>query len=223
MWYFKQEESDNYIKVNVLDGAPPEVADVLIHDIIGNQVQHGMSSIADHIEAENDGFAIVYVINEVCVPIAPHTHHWYQSKALAHLSLIEYCSIIKVIKEPPQTDDDTVTRGRRPNGTYLFHPDHPLFNNYYQKLRSKQATPILAGAPPSRYPGNKSEPCTDLWVCKFQAFSKYYLTVFCPWDRITGLIPHAFDFLGYSNFVQGMAQSGSFLSRARLFVMESTI
>jgi hypothetical protein len=86
-----------------------------------------------------------------------------------------------------------------------------------------QVTPILAGAPSPCYPGNKLDPCTDLWVCKFQAFSKYYLMVFCPWDWITGLIPHAFNFLGYSDFVQGIAQSGSFLSRARLFVMESTI
>jgi hypothetical protein len=37
------------------------------------------------------------------------------------------------------------------------------------------------------------------------------------------LIPHAFIFLGYSDFIQGIAQSGSFLSRAILFVMESTI
>jgi hypothetical protein len=206
-----------------LDSVPPEIADIQIHDIIRNWVQHGMSSLADHMEAVNDGFAIVNVINDIPDPIAPHTHYWYQSEALANFSLIEYCSIIKVIKRPPQLDDDTVTRGRRPNGTYLFHPDHPLFNNYYQKLRSKQATPILTGEPPPRYPGNKLDPCTDLRVCKFQAFLKYYLTLFYPWDLIIGLIPHAFNFMGYSDFVQVMAQSGSFLSRARPVVMESTI
>jgi hypothetical protein len=47
--------------------------------------------------------------------------------------------------------------------------------------------------------------------------------VFCPWNPITGLIPHVFNFLGYSDSVRAMAQSGSFLSRARLFVMESTV
>jgi hypothetical protein len=94
----QQEETGDYTEVLALDGAPPEVADILIHDIIRNRVLHGMSFLADHMEAENDGFAILYVINDICVPIAPHTHYWYQSEALAHLSLIEYCSIIKVIK-----------------------------------------------------------------------------------------------------------------------------
>ncbi len=176
----KEEKSEDYTEVIALYGAPPEATDVVIHDIIGNQVEHGMSSLADHMEAENDGFAIVYAINDIHVPIAPHTHYWYRSKALAHLSLIEHCSVVKVVRQPPQSDDDTVTRGRCPNGTYLLHPDHPLLNNYYQKLRSKQATPISAGAQPLHYPGNKPQPCTELWVCKFQPFLIYYLTVFCP-------------------------------------------
>jgi hypothetical protein len=59
---------------------------------------------------------------------------------------------------------------------------------------------------------------------QIQAFSIYcYLTVFCSWDPITGLIPHSFDLAGFSNFVQGLAQDGSFLYRARLFIMESTM
>ncbi len=87
-----------YIEVIALDGAPPSVADILICDIIINQVEHGMSCLADFMEAENDGFAIVNIINDICVPIAPHTHYWYQSKALAHLSLVKYCIIVKVIK-----------------------------------------------------------------------------------------------------------------------------
>ncbi len=73
----QQEETGDYTEIIALDGAPPEVADILIHDIIRNQVEHGMSSLADHMEAENDGFAILYVINDIRFPIAPHTHYWY--------------------------------------------------------------------------------------------------------------------------------------------------
>ncbi len=62
----QQEKTGDYTEVIALDGASPEVADILIHDIICNRVKPGMSSLADHMDAENDGFAIVYVINSNC-------------------------------------------------------------------------------------------------------------------------------------------------------------
>jgi hypothetical protein len=77
--YGEQEENDTSVDVIGLDGASPEVADILIHGrgIIGNVVEPGMPSLADHVEAENDDFAIVYVINDTRVPIAPHTQYRY--------------------------------------------------------------------------------------------------------------------------------------------------
>jgi len=66
-------------------------------------------------------------------------------------------------------------------------------------------------------------PSTRLLRNEWKRFATYYLTAFCPWNVDTGKIPYAFNFRGFSDFVQTMARRHTFLDRARMFFMESTI
>lgn len=128
------------------------------------------------------------------------------------------------MKRPQQSEEQVSTSGGRPpNGCYLFDPSHPLYDFYFQKIRSKQSTPILASVKPPPYPGDMPEPCTRIWTITFNRFARYYLTAFCPWDINTGKVPYSFDFAGYSAFVRYMAERPYFLFKARSFMMENTM
>ena len=101
--------------------------------------------------------------------------------------------------------------------TFLFDEGHPLFRLYRQQLRSKQATPILAGYTPPSYPGDMTVPSTRLLRNEWKKFATYYLTAFCPWNVETGIIPYTFDFRGFSDFVQTMATRPFFLIEQTLY------
>ena len=158
---------------------------------------------------------------------SPYTHYLYRGNQLRNMNFVEYYSIMKIVKIPPgQVDDGTTTttrRGRQSNKTFLFNEPHPLVRLYRQQIRSKQATPILASYPPPTYPGDMTVPSTRLLRNEWKRFATYYLTAFCPWNIDTGKIPYAFNFRGFSDFVQTMATRHTFLDRARMFFLESTI
>ncbi len=64
-------------------------------------------------------------------------------------AFIEYTCCIAIVKRPQQSEEQvSISGGRPPNGCYLFDPAHPLYDFYYQKICSKQSTPILASVKP---------------------------------------------------------------------------
>ena len=141
--------------------------------------------------------------------------------------MIEYASIIQIVTRPQEStneeDEPQQIGSRRPNAKSLFHPDHPAYDFYHQRLRFKQSTSIIANLRPPSYPGDKPLPPTRIWIQAFQKFATYYLTLFCPWNTVTGKIPYTFDFEGYSAFIRHVAQHPSFLNRARKNYLECTI
>jgi hypothetical protein len=74
------------------------------------------------------------------------------------------------------------TAGRPANGTFPFDATHPLHKRRVQVLRSKFLVPILGGAAPPPHPGRRVR--TVKWERAAQTFSEYYLTLFCPWQRL---------------------------------------
>jgi hypothetical protein len=207
-----------------LEGFSTAISDLVINDTICDGIETGM---AERHEREGDEYAGVYTIEGVHTPICPFTHYRYRGYQLRHMNYVEYFSIVKISKIPPgQVDDGTTStttrRGRQSNKTFLFDEGHPLFRLYRQQLRSKQATPILAGYPPPSYPGDMTVPSTRLIRNDWKKFATYYLTAFCPWNVETGRIPYTFDFRGFSDFVR-TTTTRRFLDRARNFLMESTI
>ena len=209
-----------------MEGFSTAISDLVINDTICDGIETVM---AERHEREGDEYAVIYTIEGVHTPIFPYLHYRYRGYQLQHMNYVEYVSIVKISKIPPgQVDDGTTStttrRGRQSNKTFLFDEGHPLFRLYRQQLRSKQATPILAGYPPPSYPGDMTVPSTRLLRNEWKKFATYYLTAFCPWNIETGRIHYTFDFRGFSDFVQTMSTRPSkFLDRARNFLMESTI
>ncbi len=218
-------EHEEYNDSAGLEGFSTAISDLVINETICEGSETGM---AEGHEREGDEYAGVYTIDGVHTPITPFTHYLYRGNQLRKMNFVEYFSILRIVKIPPrQVDDDATTtttrRGRRSNKTFLFDHRHPLFRLYRQQLRSKQATPILAGYPPPSYPGDMTVPSTRLLRNEWKKIATYYLTAFCPWNVNTGRIPYTFDFRGFSDFVRSMATRNTFLDRARIFFMESTI
>jgi hypothetical protein len=201
-------EDEEYNNALGLEGCTTAISDLVINGTIREGIETGM---ADNHEGERDEYANVYTIEGVYTPIAPFTHYLHRGNQLRNLNFVEYCSILSIVKIPPgQVDDGTTTttttrRGRKSNKTFLFNRHHPLYRYYCQQLRSKQATPILAGYTPPSYPGDMTVPSTRTLRNEWKQFATYYLTAFCPWSEDTGTIPYTFNFRGYSDFVRTMA------------------
>ncbi len=218
------EEEDNALNMDVIEfeGVTPAVTNQIIHGAIDEAGEMDIPTDGANIDRQSDEFVIPYTIRGERVPITPHTNYRYRGNALRHLNFIEYCSIVAVVKRP-QESETSESRGRPPNPTFLFQPDSQLHDFYCQRLRSKQATPILASVRPPPYPGDKPDSPSRLWVTEFNRFARYYLTAFCPWDIDTAQIPYSFDFEGYSAFARNLAENRTFLNRARTYMLESTI
>jgi hypothetical protein len=48
----------------------------------------------------------------------------------------------------------------------------------------KMCTPMLAGAPPPKFPGNrpiKDEPCISKWITDMKYYAKYLIDLCVPW------------------------------------------
>ena len=208
-----------------LEGYSTAISNLVLDGYIREGTELNMSE--GH-ERRGDEYASVYTINGVHTPIIPYTHYLYRGNELWNMNFVEYSCQIRIVKIPPgQVDNDgttpTARRGRQSNKTFLFDERHPLYRLYRQQLCSKQATPIFAGHPPPAYPGDMTIPSTRVLRNEWKRFATYYLTAFCPWNVNTGRIPYTFDFRGFSDFVQTMARNDSFLDKARIFLMESTI
>jgi hypothetical protein len=141
----------------------------------------------------------IFKIGNECIPVGQHTHYMFRGEALERMNYYEWCSIIKVI---PKKIDNQVpehshtggwqemsqgARGRRKNGTFEFAEGHPLRGHYVQMIRSKLLCPILAGGPPPTYPNPPTGLRSARWKRKADAFARYHLTLFRPWDISTGL------------------------------------
>jgi hypothetical protein len=221
------DDNDDFsVDAIALDGATPAVTNLLIHGIIDQAGDMPMPPVRENYERATDEFVMVYTVNGERVPIEPYIHYRYrgQDPKMRCYAFIEYTCCIAIVKRPQQSEEQVSKNGGRPpNGCYLFDPAHPLYDFYYQKIRSKQSTPILASVKPPPYPGDMPEPCTRIWTITFNRFARYYLTAFCPWDINTGKVPYSFDFAGYSAFVRYMAEHPYFLFKARTFMMENTM
>ena len=74
-------------------------------------------------------------------------------------------------------------RGRHPRPWFELGDNHPLHDEYGAFLRAKMQTPMLAGAPPPTFPGNKP---LDLelqlqWRRDLDKYTKYMMDMILPW------------------------------------------
>jgi len=141
------------------------------------------------------GRAQIFRVGDRVVPIPQHVHYRYRGQQLARLNFYEWCAIISIQtldtseadvqaqqRHPPQRGAQ-----RRPrNSTFPFAEGHPLQATHVQKIRSKLQCPILGGGPPPKYPGPNIGARSAQWKKKANAYARYMLTAFNPWDINNG-------------------------------------
>ena len=120
----------------------------------------------------------------------------------------------------PTNDDMTeeTTRsansvGRRKNGVFAFHSDHPMSTSHIQRLRSKHVIPMLAGRPPPRHPGPRRE--DDSWLQQANEFAAYYLTLHRPFSKDLGQ-QFPLTYAELLRYVTMLQHSDRYIDKARL-------
>ncbi len=87
----------------------------------------------------------------------PYHHH---GPAFAHYSQLEFECIIQLQEKVQLQEKSELTNksfkdcGRKPRPTYPLEINHPLYTSHVGVIRMKMCTPMFAGAPPPKFPGN---------------------------------------------------------------------
>ena len=148
--------------------------------------------------------ATVYGVGNERKAVMQHVHYAFRGNRLSHYSLYEYAALISIVPKKKSTENsscgeypsceddedeenvsDRTRPGRIDNGSFDFHPEHPLYASHYQRLRSKTKVPVLLRSPP-KCPPPKPHTLTDEWRKAAREFSRYVLVLFKPWDEEEG-------------------------------------
>ncbi len=74
--------------------------------------------------------------------------------------------------------------GHKPRPTFLLGINHPLYTSHVGVIQMKMCTPMFAGAPPPKLPGNKptkDESTISKWNKEMNYYSKYLIDLSVPW------------------------------------------
>jgi hypothetical protein len=74
--------------------------------------------------------------------------------------------------------------GRKPRPTFPLGINHPLYTSHVGVIRMKMCTPMFAGAPPKKFPGNqptKDESSILKWNKNMIHYSRYLIDLCVPW------------------------------------------
>ena len=112
--------------------------------------------------------------------------YMWRGERLAKMPLYIYVMAIESVRYNPETEeevsgenDDLNPRGRknRPN-LIRYHPCHPLYNYYAQRVRQKILIPHLMGVPP-KYPKFEGDNLVKAKMA--DSFARYMLVLLKPW------------------------------------------
>ena len=76
------------------------------------------------------------------------------------------------VEDEESDDEETKAERRESNAVYSFHPRHPLFRHYAQRLRSKIKTTTKAEPRPPKYPGPPRAERSKAWEKAAQAWAE---------------------------------------------------
>ncbi len=75
-------------------------------------------------------------------------------------------------------------RGHKPRPTFPLGINHPLYTSHVGVIQMKMCTPMFAGAPPPKFPGNqptKDESSISKWNKDMIYYSRYLMDLCVPW------------------------------------------
>ena len=186
---------------------------------------------------------------KIKIPVPWEFHYKYRGKAFSTYNRHEYFCLVKVQegeydgdrKNETKENDQTFSqyyeqqdlkeivkvysnesKGRKGNAKYPFMKGHPLVDNHYQVLLSKQQTCILCGKPPPKYPGNATEKNKNdpKWIKKSDLFASYYMIGFKPNTGLDG--NSSYKWKDFCKWVQ-ISEKGNFVERMRIKTVFNTI
>jgi hypothetical protein len=79
-------------------------------------------------------------------------HHCGQ--AFAHYSQLEFECIFQLQNKAESKYKSTKDHGCNPRPNFFQGTNHPLYSSHVGVIRMKICSPMLAGAPPPKFPGN---------------------------------------------------------------------
>jgi len=78
----------------------------------------------------------------------------HRGPVFADYSQLEFESIVQLQDKATPSKNTMSDRGRKPRPSFLLGVNHPLYSSHVAVIRMKMCTPMLAGAPPPKFPGN---------------------------------------------------------------------
>ena len=78
----------------------------------------------------------------------------HRGPVFADYSQLEFESIVQLQDKATSSKNTTNDRGQKRRPTFLLGLNHPLYSSHVGVIRMKMCTPMLAGAPPPKFPGN---------------------------------------------------------------------
>jgi len=177
-------------------------------------------------EADAHVSANVYSSGKEKKAVLQVEHYAKRGKDLRPYSLYEYCATITVVENPKQrkskdststttntSDKSTVENasavklgsmeGRTPNGTFPFHPTHPLYETHVQRIRSKFKVPVLIKNPPKPPPPKPKNPSRE-WKTAARNFAHYFLVVYRPWLEEDGTLPGEMSWKDFCSWMKDL-------------------
>jgi hypothetical protein len=127
-----------------------------------------------------------YKMTEGTVVFLTQAESYHQrGLAFANYSQIEFECIVQLqVKSTSETNVDN-NLGRKPRPTFELGPGHPLYESHVGVIHMKMCTPMLAGAPPPKFPANllvEDESLIPKWNKDMQYYSKYLIDLCVPWS-----------------------------------------
>lgn len=187
--FAKSVDEGATIDASPLEGSDAEDEDALADALQLEEEQELDAEVAVRTHSNGEsGAAAVFTTTGAngrrnTVVVAQHTHYRYRGWCLAAYNLYEYAALIDVIPRPAVAAATGAARPR--NGTFPFHPSHPLASTHVQRIRSKHRIPTPIGPPPPP-PGQRQHGAeAGSWHRKGSKFAAYMLTLFRPWDVST--------------------------------------
>ncbi len=116
--------------------------------------------------------------------------HHHCSQAFAHYSQLEFECIFQ-LQEKVQLqvkaelkNKSTKDCGCKPRPSFNLGTNHPLYSSPVGVIQMKMCTPMLAGTPPQKYPGNwptKDESSILKWNKDMMYYLRYLIDLCVPW------------------------------------------
>ncbi len=107
----------------------------------------------------------------------------HRGLAFANYSQLEVECLVQLQDKAKSSKNAKIDPGQKPRPSCLLGPNHPLYSSHVGVIGMKMCTPMLAGAPPPKFPRNRptqDESRIRTWNTDMKYYSKYLIDLCVP-------------------------------------------